>query len=289
MLIIIIIIFALILYLNINQYDYFSETQKITKYKMTIMAIFKNEELYLEEWLTHHIGQGVDHFYLFSNDNNMDKYPYLDKYKNYVTLIPWTNKFNEGPDTIQRQAYTHCIQNYNNEYKYIMMLDIDEFLISLDNNKAIDVILSLNNNIKSIKVQRYDFGSDSHVSKPLGNVMDNYKKHEKICSSYKTIANSDYIDTSKKFYGVHDFPFLNKEGKVYNAYFDYKYSGYPNGCDINSVNEIPLVINHYYTKSYSEYLKRCELWKQGGVNTVGYRKDCEKLFRERDKSEVENY
>jgi hypothetical protein len=252
------------------------------------MAIFKNEHEYLEEWITHHINQGFSHFYLYSNDEKMYNYPYLKKYSDYITLNDWTKKQNNGDSTIQRQAYEHCAKNYYNECDYLMMLDIDEFCLPLMSNaKVIDIINNLSNDVKAVKVQRYDFGSNNHITKPLGNVMDNYKKHEKVCSSYKTIANTLFIDVDKPFYGVHDFPYLNKDGKVYNAYFDYKYKGYPNGCDIMNINEIPLVINHYYTKSYSEYLKRCELWKDGGINTFGYRKNCEKLFSEKNKNETD--
>lgn len=262
-----------------------------TKHKLCIMAIFKNEHEYLKEWLNHHLNQGISHFYLYSNDDMMHNYPYVDNYKDYITMIPWVNKQNNGSDTIQRQAYTHCVQNYCNDCQYLMMLDIDEFMISIiPNVKVIDIIDSLNAaDTKAIKVQRYNFGSNGHIHKPLGNVMDNYKRHENICSSYKTIANTSYIDKSQKFYGVHDFPFLDKPGKTYNDYFTYAHNGYPNGCNETNKNEIPLVINHYFTKSYEEYLKRCELWKTGGVNTVGYRKDCKKTFKENDKNDVEGY
>ena len=282
-----ILVILFILYLCSNNYEHFEEENK--KYELCIMAIFKNEEQYLEEWLKHHINQGISHFYLFSNDEKIHNYMYLNSYKDYITLINWTNKKNDGEDTIQRQAYNYCIQNYCKECEYLMMLDIDEFCISLNQNKVIDVLKSLDKNTKAIKVQRYDFGNNGHKTKPKGNVMDNYKKHEKICSSYKTIANTNYIDTSKNFYGVHDFPFLNKEGKVYNEYFDYKYKGYPNSCNVTDNNEVPLVINHYYTKSYEEYLNRCKLWENGGVNNVGYRKNCEKLFKEKNKNEIDSY
>lgn len=289
MLIILFFIITIMIFLYINECKY-EPFENSSKYNLCIMGIFKNEELYLEEWLNHHINQGISHFYLYSNDENMHKYPYLSKYTDYITLIPWTDKVNKKDDTVQRQAYNHCVENYNNEYKYIMMLDIDEFIIPIDGkSKVIDIINSLDTDTKAIKVQRYDFGSNSHAHKPDGNVMDNYKKHEMICSSYKTIANAKYIDTKTKFFGVHDFPFKDDKGRVYNSYFDYKYKGYPNGCLLNSVNEVPLVINHYYTKSYDEYLKRCEMWKNGGINAIGYRKNCKQLFFKTDKNEVEGY
>lgn len=274
---IIIIIFIIICILILLFFLFFYNRNKM--YQLTIMAIFKNEQNYMNEWLQHHINQGFDHFYLYCNDENINKYDYLNKYKKYITLIQWTDKVNDGNNTIQRQAYTHCVKNYNNEYKYIMMLDLDEFVINNNNNsKVIDFINILDNNTKAIKIPRFDFNSNGHVNKPNGNVMDNYKESEKICSSYKTIANSDFIDISKNFYGVHDFNFLEKNGKIYNDYFSYKYTGYPNKCNKNDINETPLIINHYYTKSYEEYMERCKLWENGGVNNINYRKNCSNLF-----------
>jgi hypothetical protein len=292
--IIIVIVIVIILYFIFikNKSEKFENKKK---YKLAIMTIFKNEEEYMEEWLEHHIKQGIEHFYLYCNDNDITKYKFLYKKKNekYITLIPWTDKKNDGVNTIQRQAYTHCIKKYNKEYQFIMMLDLDEFIINIKKNKkVIDFINEIGdnwNNTKAIKVQRYDFGSNGHIKKPLGNVMDNYKKHEKICSSYKTIANIDYVDKNKNFYGVHDFYYLNIPGKVYNSYFSYKYTGFPNICSKDDKNEIPLVINHYYTKSYDEYIKRCKLWSNGGVNTIGYRKNCENDFIKKDKNDEEGY
>jgi hypothetical protein len=266
------------------------------KYKLCLMAIFKGEQDYLEEWLLHHINQGISHFYLYSNDEKMYNYPYFTKYSNYITMIPWINKKNNGSSTIQRQAYGHCVKSFSNEFQYIMMLDIDEFIVSTLKSKqkphvrVIDIINTLDNNsTKAIKVRRYNFGSNGHLLKPKGNIMDQYTKHEKICSSYKTIANSEYLNINKPFYGVHDFPFTNKKGKIYNDYFTYKKTGYPNRCTENDTNEIPLVINHYYTKSYEEYLRRCDMWKKGGVNNVGYREDCTNKFKVSDVNEIHGY
>jgi hypothetical protein len=229
----------------------------------------------------------------------MEKYKFLDKYKDKITLIPWTNITHSVYSTVQRDAYTHCIRNYINEYDFLLMLDIDEFLVPLlKNRKVVDIVNKLDKNkVKAVKIQRYNFGSDGHVRKPYGSVMQNYKKHEKICSSFKAMANSIYIDTSQIYYGVHDHPYkdTDEEGIVYNSYLKYNvdentniYIG-PNSCTVNSINEIPLVINHYYTKSQEEYINRCKLWVNGGINGIGYRKDCDENFKEKDVNEIEAY
>lgn len=295
-----ILIFAITKYLilcynkTIYEKELFNTEPK--KYTISIMTIFKSEQDYMEEWLDHHIAQGFEQIYLYCNDPNIHLYPYLaePKYITYIKLINWIDKKNNGMDTIQRQAYTHCVQNYSYQTQFLMMLDLDEFIVPIRTYSTVsDYISSLKSEWDSIcafKIQRYDFGSGGHKTKPLGSVMESYKFHEKVCSSFKTLANTNYIDKSIKFWKVHDFNFIpNKSGKIFNSYFGYHETGFPNSCKPNSVNNIPLVINHYYTKSYDEYISRCELWKTGGVNPIGHRTDCVNKFKSRDVNEVEGY
>ena len=271
------------------------KSSKLKKYKLCIVAIFKNEQDYMEEWIDYHIAQGFDQIFLYCNDPNLNKYPYLlnDKYKKFVTLIDWTNKENNGSNTVQRQAYKDCIKNYGNLCQFLLILDLDEFVHPYKQfNTVSDYIDSLIHdwsNIQSFKIQRYDFGSNGHKKKPNIPVTNAYTKHEKICSTYKAMANMDYVDTNDSFFGVHDFPYSNLDGKIYNDYLNYRETGYPSGCKQNSINEIPLVINHYYTKSYDEYIKRCDLWKNGGINPIGYRKNCEEEFKNRDVNDSEDF
>lgn len=262
------------------------------KYTMAIMAIFKNEQDYMEEWIEYHLKQGFDHLFLYCNDPEFQKYPFLknNKYSKYVTVIDWVNKVNQGNNTIQRQAYQHCTKTYGPMCQFLMMLDFDEFVHPTKNFKTVkEYIMSLSNQwdkIASFKIQRFDFGSNGHMTKPNMPVTQAYTKHEKICSTYKTLANTDFVNLSANFYGVHDFPYNNKKGKFFNEYLNYKEKGYPIGCKKEHINEIPLVINHYYTKSFEEYLNRCKLWKNGGINPVGYRKNCEIEFKKRDVNDV---
>jgi hypothetical protein len=296
---IILLIFIIILIISDNLTSNYLKEKFINKpkqYNMAIMAIFKNEQDYMEEWIQHHLYQGFGQIYLYSNDPNIHLYPYLidPKYSNHIKLIDWVKKKNIGYQTIQRQAYTHCVKKYSSECQFLLMLDIDEFIVPIKSySKVSDYINELRSQwdqIKAFKIQRYDFGSGGHITKPSGHVMTNYIAHEKICSSYKTLANTDYVDKELDFYGVHDYNFYpNKLGKVYNDYFGYHETGFPNSCKPNIPNEIPLVINHYYTKSYEEYITRCDLWKQGGINPIGHRSDCVNKFKSRDTNEVEGY
>ncbi len=301
-LIIIISIIITILVISISSYflydnyngEHFNVSDK--KYKLGIVSIFKNEQDYMQEWLDFHIAQGFEQFYLYSNDPDLTKYPYLNsnKYIGYIKIIDWVQKQNDGINTIQRQAYSDCVKKYNNECQFMLLLDLDEFVHPYKNfNTVIDYIISLKDNWKEIvafKIQRFNFGSNGHLFKPEIPVSVAYTKHEKICSSYKTLANTNYIDSAKKFYGVHDFPYknINNKLKIFNAYLNYN-TGFPSGCNLNNKNEIPLVINHYYTKSYEEYLQRAKLWENGGINPIKHRKDHEMKFHLFDHNDTEKF
>jgi hypothetical protein len=295
-LIFIIGIYLIIIFLKSNINEIEGWTNTITKkiYGISIMCIFKNEQDYMEEWIQYHKSQGIDHIFMYCNDPNLKNYPYLNnQYKNFITIIDWVNKTNQGSMTIQRQAYTHCVNNYSNQTQFLLMLDLDEFLVTTKGYlKVSDYIGSIKSNwdkIKAFKIPRYDFGSNGHITKSTSLVMSNYKLHEKLCSSYKTMANTDFVNKNEKFFGVHDFNFIDKSGKIFNNNFGYHETGFPNSCKTNFINDIPLVINHYYTKSYQEYLSRCQLWIDGGINPIGHRTDCENKFKSRDINEVEGY
>jgi Glycosyl transferase family 2 len=65
------------------------------KYYLSIIAIFKNEACVMKEWLDHHIGHGVEHFYLVDDDSSDDILevlkPYIDK--DLVTMHPSTSRW----------------------------------------------------------------------------------------------------------------------------------------------------------------------------------------------------
>merc|ERR1712071_738705 len=61
-----------------------------------LVCIFEGtiEAPYMEEWLHWYLLQGVDHFYLYANENaNGHEYSFLQPFLDHdlITLIPWSN------------------------------------------------------------------------------------------------------------------------------------------------------------------------------------------------------
>ena len=160
--------------------------------------------------------------------------------------------------------------------------------LSSDKNKNIKEIIKeyTNNKTPAIKVPRYNFGNNGHINKPNGGVIENYTKREAKFSSYKAISNIDFINRKIHTLGVHRYLYTTRKGIInkgikISAKLNQKHDGH---------SDIPLQMNHYFTKSYKEYVDRCLFWKDKPINFLGKRKNChdKKLFNDNNVNQVED-
>ena len=91
-------------------------------HNLSICAIFKDEALYLGEWIDYHLRLGVDHFYLYNNNSRDDYREVLADFSDCVDVYDWPN--HPG----QLSAYGHCIAE-NPDSKWVAFIDIDEYLV----------------------------------------------------------------------------------------------------------------------------------------------------------------
>jgi hypothetical protein len=158
---IIFIIFLFILTLkSINVFEKFDNNE--LKYKLSVLAIFKNETMNLQLWIDHYLWQGVEHFYLIDNGSTDNPDLILNSYINQgiVTLykLPEKHKQVEHYKTIWKN------EDISSKTKWLIMADLDEFWFSpknkliniIDNYDSFDIIYS---NWKM-------FGSDGNKKHP---------------------------------------------------------------------------------------------------------------------------
>jgi len=91
-----------------------------------IMTNVKLEERYLNEWITYHVHLGIDHFYLY--DNNDDErliYTALDAspHRERVTVHHMP-----GPYVNQRGT-EHWLATHNSKHRAVAFIDVDEFMV----------------------------------------------------------------------------------------------------------------------------------------------------------------
>lgn len=229
------------------------------KYTLSMCSIFKNEGVFLKEWIEYHLLIGFDHFYLYNN-NSDDNYievlsPYIEK--GIVTLIDWPMQCGQVP------SYEHFYNEYRYETKWCAFFDLDEFLCPF---KEINVKkwLAPFSKYPSVVIYWKMFGTSGHID------------HDKNspCIEQYTTCQPKWVNLGKVIYNTSfDIPSFER-GMMHNLYCSWK------GVKIPPVNEaknfciwnhnlickkqMTIQLNHYWSKSYNNYISK---FKKGSAVT----------------------
>ena len=225
------------------------------KYKVSICAIFKNEANYLKEWIEFNHIIGIEHFYLYNN-NSEDDYisvlqPYIDS--GLVTLIQWEKNY------AQMECYNNCIERFKNDTQWIGFIDIDEFIVPKSTHNIYDFLKSFEKKCGSVKIYWKMYGTSGLMDRDLNSLVI-----EKFVVSWPK-----YYSVGKCFYNTSfDFDYKDKRNNTLHHKLWTKYKG-KSIPPVNVFNKIcldnmdlvkddnhPIQINHYFTKSYKEYLEK---------------------------------
>lgn len=224
------------------------------KYEVSICAIFKNEAKYLREWVIFHQIIGIDHFYLYNN-NSDDEYekvlkPFVDQ--GIVDLIQFPY------DHAQMKAYQDCIKNYKNESSWIGFIDLDEFIVPIKFDNIKDFLKQFDNR-PSVLLYWQLFGSSGLLDRDSDTLVT---ESFKCCWPKHDIIGKCFYNTK---YDV-DFGVPENSSLHHTFWGNYKGRNYPpvNFCDRPCIGthhhvdtgDFPIQINHYFTKSFQEYVEK---------------------------------
>ena len=120
-------IFYLIIIIIFEIYNFIFVILKISKLKICLCTIGKEENLYAREFVSHYKKYNVDKIIIYdNNDLNGEKYDeVLSDYisSGFVKLID-----NRGKISQQLTVYQDCLDNNKNEFDWIIFYDMDEFI-----------------------------------------------------------------------------------------------------------------------------------------------------------------
>ena len=247
-------------------------------YDLAVVAIMKNEAPYVKEWLDYHLLAGVDHFYIYDNESTDNLKEVLQPYieKGLVTKTV-TSIWNSGIP-----AYNDAIERFKFFCRYILFIDLDEFILPKNNRSIVEVldeIFSLNPDVGGVLFNWHCFGSNGHEESDLSRgVLDMFTRR----------AENDWYENPNEkrrlwIGNIHVKTATNPRRVKYisSPHFAMYFTG------INTINEdgVPvqpscfklpitakrMVINHYYTKSHEEFVQR---------------RPNNKSFNEHDRNEV---
>jgi len=136
-----------------------------------IMALFRNESGALEEFILHHLDQGVDHFYFINNDSDDDFMPIIDKYEDVITMLNQPVVLNTGEKFdlinmgIQEESYMMMLPHVKTEW--LLVIDLDEFVYTRNGYHDIKEFLTKNGDgFDQIMFKLKMFNSNNHIKQP---------------------------------------------------------------------------------------------------------------------------
>lgn len=255
-----------------------------TKYYFSLCAIFKNESRYFKEWIEYHRMLGVEHLYLYNNFSTDDYAivlkPYIDE--GYVTLTDWPYELS------QISAYQHCYENYRDETFWLMFLDLDEFICPVYKTNIKDWIKSYEK-YPSVLMYWLMFGTNGIVKEDSNKlVIEQYTNSwASVRNESKQVLNTSYTPVKvyhhviwcwMTVFGIKiKVPSVNERRK-------FIYNHGKEKCPLNGT----IQINHCWSKSLSEYVRKIEKGDVFSKRNDEIRKDMSFFYWHENKNVAEN-
>jgi hypothetical protein len=98
------------------------------KYDCSICLIIRDENEYLEEWLNWHIGQGVEHFYIYDHGSKLPVAEFISSLRKGVGDRTTVIDHGGSHKNAQLEAYNGCLARFGTESKWIGFVDADEMV-----------------------------------------------------------------------------------------------------------------------------------------------------------------
>ena len=185
-------------------------------YKISVLAMFKNETTIIKDWVEHYLNEGIEHFYLIDNGSTDDYYEKIKIYNKYITLTKDPTRLPKGTQTyLFNKIY---LQKIKSESEWIIFCDIDEYIYARNgNNQIMDALNKLPRNVEKIWLPWKCFGSNGNKNQPDNIIKyftkrkEGYTKNEGLGKTICRTANLEKILTCGHIVQ------LNENNIMYNA------------------------------------------------------------------------
>jgi len=160
---------------------------------LSIIAILKNEEHIIDEWISHYLNEGVDHFFLIDNGSTDNSVEALSKYveKGVVTLVEDDKKW------AQEELYNQYFLPKKNKSRWFLICDLDEFVYARGRYKTIRHFLKWRLPwIGIVRIPWKMFGSSGHIAQPKS-VIRSFTKRSQYGEKLNPGMTSEKMSLSK--------------------------------------------------------------------------------------------
>ena len=143
------------------------------KHKHALVACARWDSARIAEWLSYHRAIGYDHAYLYCNDD--DPAEFVDAILPFMGgRTPFVTYYHCRVPGMQRWMYLHCLETHGDEFEWVSLFDIDEFL-SVRGSSGIDAFVSsYPADTDCLYVNWSFFGHGGFAERAPGSVLLNY-------------------------------------------------------------------------------------------------------------------
>lgn len=233
--------------------------------RVVLCCLAKNEELYINDFVKWYVGIGVDKLYIYDN-NDRKKGNALERAidSKYLPKCEIINVRGKKGVCFQHDIYTEFYNTHKDTFDWCLYVDVDEYLDNVSNIKLL-LGLPMYKKYKQIRVKWRLFGDDNMITRDMS--LPLYKAFKKPVTSSlsKTLENKGNLERQGKCIvrgGIDNVNFTSVH------YARYTYGGLlesclPSGepCYSTTVikeryNACSIFLNHYMTKTISEFLEQ---------------------------------
>ena len=211
------------------------------KQKVALVCIAKDEEHYIQEWVSYHKKLGFDKIYIYQNNWRTD------------IMDPIVEKIEMDGHPMQATAYLNFIDAYSAEYDWVAFFDVDEFLV-LKKHKNIHEFISDYSDAEAIGINWVLFGDNNLLGPTDYSVLSRFTSRQTAVNPHiKSVLN--LRKKIRPIFGhIHspdNYQITSPEGSTFAGPHNH------NGSDQIAQ------LNHYFGKTYMEFLNKI---KRGDVN-----------------------
>lgn len=218
------------------------------KKDFAMVVIAKNEGNYIREFIQYHHLVGIDDFIIFDNES-------VDNTAEVIKSIDYCNIIYLRISGRKRQldAYNTALNKFSNTYKYMIFLDVDEFIVSLNGNLLDEIKKHMHkNHVGGLALNWVLFGSSGLIDRNRNKeVIFSFLQRSKLShyknNHVKTICNTERIIAMiNPHYGIYrsGYHACDPEGE------------WVDGALTVTPHNGKLRVNHYFTKSYNEFIEK---------------------------------
>lgn len=215
------------------------------KYFLSMLTIIRDENDYIEDWISYYIEElGFDHFYIYDNESSTPVKTFLEKiefkYLDKITFVDW-----ETSESSQHDSHMDFLRNYRDETKWIFTADPDEYVIIKDKSKTLKEFLEENSQYSAIECIWHHFNANGQEKKTEGTDIERFTKE--VPWHYAKDHGKRFAQTNR----IKEFINYNAVTRANTTIA----ASTPED-ELWNMSEDFFQLNHYYTRSYEEWLKK---------------------------------